>query len=49
MSQDSEEALPSNVVLIQPSFVPRLLQGALAEALLPLLHPQPDLLEELRR
>jgi hypothetical protein len=38
MLQDSEEALSSNIVLIQPSLLPCLPQGALAEALLPLLH-----------
>jgi hypothetical protein len=49
MSQDSEEALPSNVVLIQSSFLLCLLQGMLSEVLLPLLYPQPDLLKELKR
>jgi hypothetical protein len=49
MLQDSKEALLSNVVLIQPSFLLCLLQRALAKALLPLLHPWPDLLKELRQ
>jgi hypothetical protein len=41
--------LPSNVVLIQPSFLLCLPQGTLSEALLPLLYPRPDLLKELKR
>jgi len=40
--------LSYNVVLVQPSLLLCLPQRALVEALLPLLHPRPDLLEELR-
>src|SRR5438045_7255821 len=49
MSQDSKETLPCDIILIQPSFLPQLPCRALVEALLPLLHPWPDLLEKLSR